>query len=161
MNVKVGIGPVGEAPSSNPVAASPPRTVTKPAAPKPPAPPPVNKPPVASFTYRLEFGGVGTNFFHLSLNASASSDDHGIQTYAWVIGGGGTEQVEYGETVSASWYGYCPSWARLTVTDGGGLTDDETQSLTRIVRSFRMATRNPAHCRCCDGIDARDSSHLV
>ncbi|WP_203230966.1 PKD domain-containing protein [Nocardioides caldifontis] len=78
-----------------------------------------NAAPTASFTASVQ----GTS---VSFDASASTDDTGIASYAWNFGDGTTGT---GRTTSHT---YAPGsyTATLTVTDGGGLTSTTTRSFT-------------------------------
>jgi PKD repeat protein len=84
-------------------------------------PPAENQPPTASFTFN-------TNELTASFNASSSTDSDGsIVSYAWNFGDGTS-----GSGVSPSrTYGAAGTYTvTLTVTDNGGLTDSQTQSVT-------------------------------
>jgi PKD repeat protein len=84
-------------------------------------PPAENQPPTASFTFN-------TNELTASFNASSSTDSDGsIVSYAWNFGDGTS-----GSGVSPSrTYGAAGTYTvTLTVTDNGGLTDSQKQSVT-------------------------------
>jgi PKD repeat protein len=83
--------------------------------------PPTNQPPVASFTFSC------TNL-SCSFNSSGSTDDIGITARSWTFGDGTTA----GNVISPSKsYAAAGTYnVTLTVTDGGGLTNSTTQSVT-------------------------------
>jgi len=92
--------------------------------PPPPPPPPGNAPPVASFTSSCQKATC-------TFNASSSSDDVGIVSYAWTFGDGSsmtstTAQVKH----SYSAKGTYSETVTLVVTDGGGLTSTASKTLT-------------------------------
>ena len=83
--------------------------------------PPANQPPVASFTSSC------TNL-SCTFNSTASSDDVGITNRSWTFGDGATA----GNVVSPSrTYAAAGTYTvTLTVTDGGGLTNSTTRTVT-------------------------------
>jgi serine protease len=90
----------------------------------PPPPPSGNQAPVASFTASCSKAAC-------SFNASASSDDVGITTYAWTFGDGSSASGSSPlakHTYSAK--GTYSETVTLTVTDGGGLTGTAQKTLT-------------------------------
>jgi PKD repeat protein len=88
-----------------------------------------NTPPTASFTYSC------TNL-SCSFDGSGSSDLGGsISSYAWNFGDGGTDS---GATVNHSYVAGGTYNVTLTVTDNGGATGSQTQSVT--VTSGNTAT---------------------
>jgi subtilisin family serine protease len=76
------------------------------------ATPPANAPPVASFT-------VACSGLKCDVNASASTDDNGITSYAWNFGDGSTGS---GVTASRTYAAGGTYTVTLTVTDAAGLT---------------------------------------
>jgi subtilisin family serine protease len=82
---------------------------------------PTNSPPTAAFTYScIELA--------CSFNGSGSTDPDGtIASYAWNFGDGSTAT---GATVSHSYASAGTRNVTLTVTDNGGLTDNEVKSVT-------------------------------
>jgi PKD repeat protein len=81
---------------------------------------PLNRPPVAAFT-------AATDDLEVSLDASASTDPDGPVSYAWNFGDGETGS---GETTSHTYAAAGTYQVELTVTDGPGLSDSETKSVT-------------------------------
>jgi aqualysin 1 len=84
--------------------------------------PPPNQPPVASFTASCT--GLTCTF-----DSSTSSDDVGITARAWTFGDGATatgNQVTLSHTYAAGG----SFTVALTVTDGGGLTNSESQTVS-------------------------------
>ncbi len=83
---------------------------------------PVNQPPVARFT-----SSCNATTRACSFNGSTSSDDAGIVSYAWTFGDGTTGT---GVTASHTYAAAGTYSVRLTVTDGGGLTNAITKAVT-------------------------------
>ena len=81
---------------------------------------PTDTPPVASFTYSCS--GLSCTF-----NGSGSTDDHGINGYAWNFGDG---QTGSGATVAHTYGASGTYTVQLTVTDTVGQTDVDAQSVT-------------------------------
>jgi PKD repeat protein len=79
-----------------------------------------NQPPVAAFTSSC------TNL-SCSFNGTGSTDDVGITSYAWTFGDGGTGT---GATPQHSYAAAGTYTVTLTVTDGGGLTNSVSHSVT-------------------------------
>jgi len=79
----------------------------------------VNTPPVAAFT-------VTINVLTVSVDASASTDDGTIVSYAWDWGDGVTGA---GKTASHTYAAYGVYTITLTVTDDGGLTGSVSKSI--------------------------------
>ncbi|MDB4883921.1 MAG: peptidase and in kexin sedolisin, partial [Gemmatimonadetes bacterium] len=86
------------------------------------APPPPDAPPVARFTWSCPS-------LTCSFDASTSSDDNGIVSYAWDLnkypGGSAT-----GVTTSATYPHNGTRYVTLTVTDTKGQTNSVTQTIT-------------------------------
>jgi subtilisin family serine protease len=100
----------------------PPDTTTPP--PPPPPPPPANAAPVASFTSSCSKASC-------SFNASGSTDDVGIVSYAWTFGDGATASGSTPTTTHVyTSKGTYSMTVTLTVTDGGGLTGQASKKLT-------------------------------
>ncbi len=86
---------------------------------------PTNQPPTASFTASSTSGPapLAVNF-----DGSASSDPEGRPlTYAWDFGDGNSGA---GQTVSHTYQSSGNFTATLTVTDEGGLSDDDTEAIS-------------------------------
>ena len=81
---------------------------------------PGDLPPTAAFT--ISCAGLTCTF-----NGSGSSDDHGINGYAWSFGNG---QSGSGASVTHTYGSSGTYTVQLTVTDTVGQTDTETQSVT-------------------------------
>jgi len=81
---------------------------------------PSNNPPTASFTWNC-------TDLACSFNASSSTDDNGIASYAWTFGDGATGS---GVTTSHTYASGGTRTVTLTVTDDGGLSDQDGQSVT-------------------------------
>ena len=84
---------------------------------------PVNQPPVARFTVVC-----GTSNFLCTLDATTSTDDVGIVTYAWDLGKTPGQFVTGPVQSNVDYYQVAPRTVKLTVTDGGGLTSSVTQT---------------------------------
>ncbi|MEO7454708.1 MAG: PKD domain-containing protein [Gemmatimonadaceae bacterium] len=83
------------------------------------AAPPTNQAPVARFTVNC----VGQAYPHqCALDASSSSDDAGITSYAWNWGNGRTE-TKLSPYAKNTWVAAGSYTITLTVRDGGGLTN--------------------------------------
>ena len=78
--------------------------------------PPPNSPPVARYTWNCTGVPQGRN---CSFNASSSTDDNGISSYAWNFGDGTTAT---GATPTHRFAARGTNSVTLTVTDTGGLT---------------------------------------
>lgn len=85
-------------------------------------PPPTNLPPVASFTF-----SCNNSTRVCSFNGTGSTDDKGIVSYAWNYGDGSTGT---GATTSHPYAAAGSYQVRLTVTDGGGLTNSLNKTVT-------------------------------
>ena len=83
---------------------------------------PVNQPPVARFIFTCPT-------LQCTLDASSSSDDVGIVKYAWTWGDGRGESRAT-PVVRNTWAVAGTYTVTLTVTDGGGLTNVSSQSVT-------------------------------
>lgn len=83
---------------------------------------PVNQPPVASFTRSCNSTTRTCNF-----NGTGSTDDVGIVSYGWTFGDGSTGT---GATPSHTYAAAGSYQVTLTVTDGGGLTNSLTRTVT-------------------------------
>jgi serine protease len=81
---------------------------------------PVDSPPLASFTFSCT--GLSCTF-----NASGSTDDHGISSYAWTFGDG---QSASGAIVSRTYASSGTFTVQLTVSDAIGQTDVESKTVT-------------------------------
>lgn len=92
--------------------------------------PPSNQPPVAQFTFSCNNSTRACSF-----NGTGSTDDVGIAAYRWTFGDGATGR---GATPSHTYAASGVYQVTLTVTDGGGLTN----ALTRTV-SLGTATNLP------------------
>jgi hypothetical protein len=98
----------------------------------PPPPPSTNTAPIASFSRSC---ASATRL--CSVNASASTDDNGITSYAWQWGDG---QSGIGVTATHV-YPSAGSYAiRLTVTDAAGLTASTAQTISLAVQTSDTAT---------------------
>lgn len=84
-----------------------------------------NQAPVAAFTFSPN-SNLQTNQA-ISFDASTSTDDNGISSYAWDFG---DSQTASGQTTSHTYTTAGTFTVTLTVTDAGGLTNTTTQSLT-------------------------------
>jgi serine protease len=80
----------------------------------------VDFPPVASFSYSC-------NELTCSFDASASSDDQGIQQYSWNFGDGSSAA---GASVSHTYAAYGDVTVTLTVSDTAGQQDTDSQLLS-------------------------------
>jgi subtilisin family serine protease len=89
------------------------------------AAPPVNQPPVADFTWSC---GTPTAK-NCAFNASSSTDDVGIVSYAWNWGNG-KAKTTLTPTTTTTFYVAGPTTVTLTVTDAGGLTSTITKVVT-------------------------------
>ena len=89
------------------------------------APPPVNEAPVAAFTAVCD--GLECSF-----DASGSTDDEGIVSYAWDFGDG---DADTGETATHTYSEAGDFTVELTVTDGEG----ETNSTTRVAYASTLS----------------------
>ena len=87
----------------------------------PPAPPPGDQPPVADFTWSCTAARACT------FDGSNSSDDQGIASYEWLVGGNlrGT-----GAVIQHAFGGSLTFPLTLRVTDTIGQTNSQTQSIT-------------------------------
>lgn len=93
----------------------------------PPPPSSSNNPPTASFTASCRKGSC-------AFDASASTDDHGIASYAWDFGDGSSATMTTPKTSHT--YTAKGTYTRtitLTVTDGGGMS-----SIARTTLTFRL-----------------------
>jgi Ca2+-binding RTX toxin-like protein len=81
-----------------------------------------NEPPVAAFTWEVADDDPLT----VAFDASGSTDDEGIVSYAWDFGGDGTGS---GEAPSHTFSSGGTYDVTLTVTDAEGLTDDLTERI--------------------------------
>jgi hypothetical protein len=84
-----------------------------------------NQPPTAAFSYACAN-------LSCSFDASASSDDSGISSYAWNFGDGTTAS---GVTTSRAYAVEGTYTVSLTVTDNGGATGSTSQSVTVLAPS--------------------------
>ena len=82
-----------------------------------------NPPPVAAFTWKARAGASST----IDFDASSSTDDESIATYAWDFGDGSTSTGQAPSHPFASPGQYS---VQLTVTDNEGATDTETQGVS-------------------------------
>lgn len=112
------------------IAAATPGVVTNPGAGSPnlllfappmTGPPPPNDPPVASFTSSC----VGLT---CTLDGTGSTDDVGIVSYDWQTGDP-AQPTASGAVVTITYPASGPRTVTLTVTDGPGLTDSQTQTV--------------------------------
>ena len=83
-------------------------------------PAPVNQPPNASFTYSC-------TLLECDFDASGSSDDTGITSYAWTFGDGGEGN---GQTPAHLYVDPDTYTVTLTVTDTDGGSDEQSQQVT-------------------------------
>ncbi|MBC7893962.1 MAG: hypothetical protein H7066_01030 [Cytophagaceae bacterium] len=85
-------------------------------------PPTTNQAPVANFTVACSPG-------RCVLDASSSTDDHGIVSYSWMAA---TRPAKTGVMITRTWLaaGGNTYQETLTVTDGGGLTRSLTRTVT-------------------------------
>jgi subtilisin family serine protease len=79
-----------------------------------------NEPPTAAFDFSC-------TELSCDFDASGSSDDEGITSYAWAFGDGNTGS---GATTSHAFASNGDYEVTLTVTDGGGLTDQLTRTVS-------------------------------
>ena len=84
----------------------------------------VNQPPVAAFTVSCNTGRP----HQCALDASSSTDDVGIVSYAWTWGNGRSETHTV-PTVKNTWAAAGTYNVTLTVTDGGGMTASLTKAV--------------------------------
>jgi probable HAF family extracellular repeat protein len=86
--------------------------------------PPANQPPVARFTVTCSPG-------QCVLDASPSTDDQGIVSYMWK-GSAKSRTPRTGVQITRTWLarGGNTYQETLTVTDGGGLTNSQSQTIT-------------------------------
>jgi probable HAF family extracellular repeat protein len=86
--------------------------------------PPANQPPVASYTVTCSAGAC-------VLDASSSTDDQGIVSYNWKASVSSRGDMT-GVQITRNWLstGDNTYQETLTVTDGGGLTNSVTQTIT-------------------------------
>jgi probable HAF family extracellular repeat protein len=86
---------------------------------------PPNQPPTAAFTYTC----TGQAYPHqCAFDASSSTDDKGIVSYAWQWGNGRSETKTI-PTVRNTWAAAGTYNVTLTVKDAGGLTSNVTRSV--------------------------------
>src|SRR5262249_20674043 len=85
-------------------------------------PPPPNNPPVANFTWSCQ--GLTC-----TLDGTGSTDDNGIVNYAWDLGKSPNGTAS-GAVVTTTYPHEGLRTVTLTVTDGGGLTNSKTQTIT-------------------------------
>ncbi|HEU4781343.1 MAG TPA: PKD domain-containing protein [Steroidobacteraceae bacterium] len=91
----------------------------------PPPPPGANSAPVAAYTFGPSNPLEGQL---VTFNASPSSDDIGIASYAWDFEDNGS--VDAATVVASHTYATAGTYsARLTVTDAAGLADDEIHTI--------------------------------
>jgi len=85
-------------------------------------PPSSNQPPVASFAVTCSAGSC-------ALDATASTDDHGIVSYSWTASGRPTKT---GVKITRKWAnsGSNTYQEKLTITDVGGLASSQTRTIT-------------------------------
>ena len=100
------------------------------------APPPVNQPPVARFTV-----ACGASFL-CTLDATSSSDDVGVVSYAWDLGKTPNQFVTGPVQTNVDYYHTGPRTVKLTVTDGGGLTNAITVTFTVTGSAFTLLCTN-------------------
>lgn len=123
--------------------------------------PPTNQPPVASFTLSCN------NTTHVcTFNGSGSTDDVGVVSYSWNYGDGSTGS---GATRSHT-YATAGSYAvTLTVTDGGGLKNSLTKTVTLTsgtnqapIAAWTVSCQPPpAHVCTFNGTGSRDPDGTV
>jgi len=96
--------------------------------PPPPPPPPstTDQPPYASFTYSCPRG-------HCSFDASSSTDDHAIVTYAWSFGDGSAPVTTAAPSVAHDYTARGQYTVTLVVTDAAAQTG-QTQRILSIKR---------------------------
>ncbi|MGE3526695.1 MAG: S8 family serine peptidase, partial [Gemmatimonadales bacterium] len=82
---------------------------------------PGNMPPTASFTWNCDAAR------HCTFDGTGSTDDNGIVSYDWQVVG--TSITRNGSTISTTFPGPKTFDLKLTVTDGGGLSDSQTQTI--------------------------------
>jgi PKD repeat protein len=86
-------------------------------------PPPAPSPPVASFTSSPSSPTIGDT---VAFTSTSSDPDDDITQYAWDIDG----TTKSGQNVTSSFSTAGPHTVALTVTDSGGRTDTDTQTIT-------------------------------
>jgi PKD repeat protein len=118
--------------------------------------PPPNQPPVARFTF-----SCNNTTRVCSFNGTASSDDVGVVSYAWSFGDG---LIGTGATSSHSYAAAGSYQVTLKVTDGGGLTNSLTKTVTLTTGTNRPPVAAwtvscqpaPAHACSFNGTGSRD-----
>ncbi len=91
----------------------------------PPPPPPVNQPPVAKITYNCTVRPNGKS--RCAFDGSSSTDDVGVVAYLWTVPG---EPSQSGPNAVFGFDAGSTNSVTLKVTDGGGLSDTITISVT-------------------------------
>jgi len=94
--------------------------------PQPPPPSTTDQPPYASFTYSCPRG-------HCSFDASSSTDDHAIVTYAWSFGDGSAPVTTAAPSVAHDYTARGQYTVTLVVTDAAAQTG-QTQRILSIKR---------------------------
>ncbi len=120
-----------------------------------------NQPPVAAFT-----SSCNNTTRVCTFNGNGSTDDVGIVSYAWTFGDGGTGT---GATPSHTYATAGTYQVRLTVTDGGGLTNAVTHSVTLTsgtnqppVAAWTVSCQPaPAHVCAFNGTGSRDPDGTI
>jgi len=87
--------------------------------------PPVNQPPTANFTWSCTVRPNGKS--RCVFDGSSSTDDVGIVSYVWTIPG---EPSQTGSTAVFGFDAGSSNSVTLTVTDGGGLSNSITKTVT-------------------------------
>lgn len=109
------------------ISVPPPAPPPPPPAPPPPPPPPANAAPVARFTWTC----TGLNVRQCRFDGSSSSDDVAVVSWSWQFSVAGwapfVRTVGLFGTITFPAYGTYT--ATLTVSDAGGLTGSETQTI--------------------------------
>lgn len=120
-----------------------------------------NQPPVASFT-----SSCNNSTRVCSFNGTGSTDDVGIVSYSWTFGDGATGT---GATPSHTYAAVGSYQVRLTVADGGGLTNSFTKTVTLTsgtnrppIPAFTVTCKPaPAHVCTFNGSGSRDPDGTI
>ncbi|MEP7381062.1 MAG: S8 family serine peptidase [Gemmatimonadota bacterium] len=91
----------------------------------PPPPPPTNVAPVAAFSYSCTVRPNGKS--RCAFDGSSSTDDVGVVAYLWTVSG---EPSQNGPNAAFGFDAGATNAVTLKVTDGGGLTNSITKTIT-------------------------------